>query len=95
MWRQAVSEVVPLDNCLGSVGVLFSAAAGCCANLWALRTKFLVGSGYAGLVTSGEVRNGDLRCVIDAGGEVRICGTLVWGYERGGSYVPCSHLRLL
>jgi len=33
--------------------------------------------------------------VIDAGGEVRICCTLVWGYERGGSYVSCSHLRLL
>jgi len=41
------------------------------------------------------VRNGDKRCVIDAGGEVRIFCTLVWGYERGGSYVPCSHLRLL
>jgi len=44
---------------------------------------------------SGEVRNRDLRCVIDAGGEVRTCCTLVWGYERGGSYVSCSHLRLL
>jgi len=29
--------------------------------------------------------------VIDAGGDVRICCTLVWGYEWGGSYVPCSH----
>ena len=53
------------------------------------------GQGHAGLVTSGKVRNGDLRCVIDVGGEVRICCTFVWGYERGGSYVPCSHLRLL
>jgi len=54
-----------------------------------------LGLGYAGLVTSGKVRNGDLRCVIDAGGKVRIICTLVWGYERRGSYVPCSHLRLL
>jgi len=30
-------------------------------------------SGICGLVTSGEVRNEDLICVIDAGGEVRIC----------------------
>jgi len=44
---------------------------------------------------SGEVRNGGWKCVIDAGGKVRICCTLVWGYERGGSYVLCSHLRLL
>jgi len=54
-----------------------------------------LGQGYAGLVTSGEVRNGDWKCVIDAGGEVRICCTLMWGYDWGGSYVPCSHLRLL
>jgi len=47
------------------------------------------------LVTSGEVRNGVVRCVIDAGGEVRIGCTLVWGYERVSSYVPSSHLRLL
>ena len=44
---------------------------------------------------SGEVRNEDLRCMIDGGGEVRICCTLVWGYERVGSYVSCSQLRLL
>jgi len=47
------------------------------------------------LVTSGEVRNGVVRCVIDAGREVRIGCTLVWGYERVGLYVPSSHLRLL
>jgi len=44
---------------------------------------------------SEEVCNEDLICMIDAGREVRICCTLVWGYERGGLYVPCSHLRLL
>jgi len=45
------------------------------------------------LVTSGEVRDRDLRCVIDAGGEVHIFCTLVWGYERGGRFV-CSMLTL-
>jgi len=44
---------------------------------------------------NGELCNGDVRCVIDTGGEVRICGTLVWGYERGGSYVSFSYLRLV
>jgi len=39
-------------------------------------------SRICGLVMTGEVHNGDSRCVIDAGGEVRICCTLVWGYER-------------
>jgi len=34
-------------------------------------------------------------CGIDAGWEFRIFYTFVWGYERGGSYVLCSHLRLL
>jgi len=33
--------------------------------------------------------------LIDAGREVCINGTLMWRCERGGSYVPCSHLRLL
>jgi len=27
--------------------------------------------------------------------EIRIGCTLVWGYEWGGSYVLCSHLRML
>jgi len=33
--------------------------------------------------------------MIDVGGEVCIRCTLVWGYERGGSYIPYSHMRLL
>jgi len=33
--------------------------------------------------------------MIDAGGEVRIHCTLMWGYERECSYVMYSHLRLL
>ncbi|QCE06364.1 hypothetical protein DEO72_LG9g1376 [Vigna unguiculata] len=33
--------------------------------------------------------------VIDMSGEVHINDTLVWEYERGGSYVPCSHLRVV
>jgi len=28
-------------------------------------------------------------------GEVPIGDNLVWGYERRGSYVSCSHLRVL
>jgi len=27
--------------------------------------------------------------------ELRIGCIPVWGYKQGGSYVPCSHLRLL
>jgi len=27
--------------------------------------------------------------------EVHINDTLVWGYKRGGSYVKCSHLRVV
>jgi len=37
----------------------------------------------------------ELECMIDASDEVRIGCTLVWGYEHRGSYVSCSHLRLL
>jgi len=33
--------------------------------------------------------------MMDTDEEVRTECTLVWGYERGGSYVPCSHLRLI
>jgi len=32
---------------------------------------------------------------MDTYGEVCIICILVWGYERGGSYVLCSHSRLL
>jgi len=32
--------------------------------------------------------------VINMSGEVHINDTLVWGYEWGGLYVPCSHLRV-
>jgi len=41
------------------------------------------------------VRNRGWKCMINVGGEVCICCTLVWGYELESSYVPCSHLRLL
>jgi len=32
--------------------------------------------------------------VMDTDREVNI-GCTMWVYEKGGSYVPCSHLRLL
>jgi len=35
------------------------------------------------------------ECVINMNGEVHINDFLVWGYERGGSYVSCSHLRVV
>jgi len=35
-----------------------------------------------------------MECVVNMSGEVHINDTLVWGYEWGGSYVPCSHLRV-
>ena len=35
-----------------------------------------------------------LECVINMSGEVHINDTIVWGYKRGGSYIPCSHLRV-
>jgi len=34
-----------------------------------------------------------LEHVINISEEVHINDTLEWGYERGGSYVSCSHLR--
>jgi len=37
----------------------------------------------------------ELELVINTSREVRISCTLVWGYERGGLYVLCSHLRVL
>jgi len=33
--------------------------------------------------------------VINTDDEVHIGDTLVWGYERGGMYVSCLHLRVL
>ena len=33
--------------------------------------------------------------MINTDREVCIGCILVWGYERGGSYVQCSHLRVL
>jgi len=41
---------------------------------------------------AGKFMNGDEH-VINMSGEVHINDTLMWGYERGGSYVSCSHLR--
>jgi len=35
-----------------------------------------------------------LERVINMSREVHINDTLMWGYERGGSYVSCSHLRV-
>ena len=35
-----------------------------------------------------------LECVINMSEEVQINDTLVEGYDRGGSYVLCSHLRV-
>ena len=52
-------------------------------------------SGICWISYEGKVRNEDLRCVIDVGGEVHIFCTPVWGYEREVSYVLVSHLRLL
>jgi len=33
--------------------------------------------------------------MINTNEEVCIGDTLVWGYERGGSYIPCSQLSVL